>query len=529
MAITNYTDDNEISWVRIVTSEDDPGEYDAGYFWVNWREKGWDLANKTTTIEWACGVYCKYNFQNNAVRMDAFSINGVQVYSGGTYSNFETGSHTIATGTLDVEHNADGTKTLSISEITGWLYLNHNYTAAAAVYQWTGLSITEAADFDDTQKSISITISNPFDYTIEIWMDPNIIGDSVCGRSNSDITLDENGTYIWELSQDEIKELRNQCSGQECPVRLYVDTTIDGVYYRAYKDVTFTLVSDAVKPNVIDCYANPHNPWLANGFENLFIQGKSKASIFVNAEGKYGANIASCYVTMEGKTYEGEEFCTDVIEGSGDITITVRVEDTRGFYTEETIDIIVLSYSKPLVVPVGEETAILCYRSDSNGKRVGNSSSLWIKAAVSYHDVGGENACALQWRWKLAADEWPEADTWEDLPLTDNTYNTYAPVDVDEKFELTNTYTVQIRAIDTIGEQDPKTFDIPTEDVPLHLGKGGMKVTIGGYCDDSENRTFRSVWKAIFEAGVIISGDILIGESKMTLADYIKSVINEGG
>lgn len=524
MAIANYTDDNGINWVRITTNEDD-----AGYFWVNWREKGWDLANKTTTIEWACGVYCKYTFQNNAVRMDAFSINGVQVYSGGTYSNFKKEiSHTIATGTLDVEHDADGTKTLSISKITGWLYLNHNFIAEASEHPLTTLcaaSITEADDFTDDRDSISITIHNPGGFPINVWLDPNIIGDCVCGRDN--FTLGENGTYIWEFSQDEMNELRNQCSGKECPVRIYVETTIDGNYYTSYKDVTFTLKSDAVKP-VVNCSVIPDNTELADSFKDLFIQGKSKAHIDVKAEGKYGADIVSCYATMDDKTYEGEEIYTDVIKGSGDITITVRVEDERGFYTEVAENIEVIPYSKPLVVPVGDATAILCYRSDGNGKRVGNSTSLWIKAAVSYHEVIGEtgenvNACKLQWRRKLASEQWDDDNkehAWIDL-TEDDTYNEL----VTGIFDLTESYTVQIRAIDTIGEQDPKTFDIPTRDVPLHLGKGGMNVTIGEYCDYSEERTFRSTWKAIFAAGV----DIFDGDSRMTLADYIKSVINEGG
>lgn len=525
MAIANYTDDNGISWARITTNEDD-----AGYFWVNWREKGWDLANKTTTIEWACGVYCKYTFQNNAVRMDAFSINGVKVYGGGTYSNFQKEtSHTIATGTLDVEHDADGTKTLSISKITGWLYLSHNYTAAAAEYQWVGLGITEAADFTDLQDSISITISNPFGYTVGLRMDCNI--DSETDFFQENIVLGDNGVYTWDLS-GVIEDLRKLCPSQECPVRLYVDTTIDGKAYSAYKDVTFTLVSDAVKPVVVvlcglDNSGLPEA--IRDEFDGKWIQSKTKVSILIEPEGQYGADIVSCYATMEDKTYKGErvdpeggpeeEITTDVIKGSGDITITVRVEDTRGFYTEEQRAITVLSYSKPLVVPVGEETAILCYRSDGNGKRVGSSTSLWIKAAVSYHALGGKNECALQWRWKEASVPWTDAHTWATLVTKDDTYL------VGGEFDLKTSYTVQLRAIDTIGEQDPKTFDIPTEDVPLHLGKGGKNVTVGSYCDYSEENTFRSTWKAIFEAGV----DIVDGDSRIPLKEYIKSVIDEGG
>ena len=100
----------------------------------------------------------------------------------------------------------------------------------------------------------------------------------------------------------------------------------------------------------------------------------------------------------------------------------------------------------------------------------------------------------------------------------------YSALIPDEVFDLTKAYTIQIRAIDDIGEYDLKTFDIPTRDVALHLGKGGKNVSVGSYCDYSEEYTFHSEWKGIFDDDVEIGGDLYIGG--MTLADYIRSVIN---
>ena len=97
------------------------------------------------------------------------------------------------------------------------------------------------------------------------------------------------------------------------------------------------------------------------------------------------------------------------------------------------------------------------------------------------------------------------------------------------EFDLLQAYTVQIRAIDDIGEHDTKTLEVPTRDVALHLGRGGKNVSVGTYCDYSEDHTFYSEWKAIFNKDVVIGGDILIGEDKKTLRDYILSVINGGG
>ena len=110
--------------------------YDS-YFWVAWSQASQDIASNKTKINWSCGVYCGHSFYLNAIQMSAVSINGKQVYGGGTYSNFSKGNHTIASGTLDIEHNADGTKTFSISAFSGWLYTNYNYSAAGGSYSLT--------------------------------------------------------------------------------------------------------------------------------------------------------------------------------------------------------------------------------------------------------------------------------------------------------------------------------------------------------------------------------------------------------
>ena len=166
-----------------------------------------------------------------------------------------------------------------------------------------------------------------------------------------------------------------------------------------------------------------------------------------------------------------------------------------------------MEYSKPLVIPIDSENSILCYRSDGNGKRVGNSTSVWVKAARSYYSLGGKNTCALQYRVKPANDAWNDSThKWADLIPGSGTVNSYDALIPSKVFALTESYTVQIMAIDDIGESDIKTFEIPTQDVALHLGKGGKKVAVGTYCTDLEDYTFYSEWKAIFDKEVVIGG-----------------------
>jgi hypothetical protein len=498
-------------------------EYDS-YFWVRWEQvENQDVANNRTQIKWSCGLYSTHKFYSNAVKMSAFSINGTQVYSGGTYSNFTSeGSRQIASGTLWINHNADGKKTFSISSFTGWLYSNHNYSCSGGSFALTDIprkaTITAASDFTDLDNP-SISFSNPGGFRMDVWLEPNPVSDHLCVSEN----IPNTGSYTWTLTAAERDALRSKCPGNDCTIRLGLYSYVGGTQYADYQDKKFTMVeSVATKPTVSMSIALD-NGLLPSKFDGLYIQGKSRVKVTISAAGKYGAGIQSLYGTMEGKTYyptTSGKFDTDVVRNPGNVDIVGYARDTRGVSGEAKQSITVIEYSKPLVVPVGSDNAILCYRSDGNGVRVGASTSVWIKAKRSYHSVSGKNTCALQWRRKEASAQWSDSThLWSDLisgTATGNEYNAMVP----GVFDLKEAYTIQIRAVDDVGEQDIKTLEVPTQDVALHLGRGGKNVAIGTYCDYSEEHTFRNAWKAIFDDEVIIQGQ--------TLKDYIKSVMNGG-
>jgi hypothetical protein len=304
-----------------------------------------------------------------------------------------------------------------------------------------------------------------------------------------------------------------------------------------YLDKTFTVVeSDLTRPEV-DVSVTLNNGSLPSKFGGIYIQGKSKIDIWLSSITKYGASIKSFSLKADGKNYGFEvktqeskkiyfsnTITTEVIQSSGKVDIVGYAKDSREITGSLTKSIVVMEYAKPTVRTLDKENAVLCYRSDGNGKRVGNSTSVWVKAERSYYSLGGNNTCALQYRVKPANDAWNDSThKWVDLIPGSSIVNSYNALIPGAVFDLKTSYNVQIRAIDDIGEFDTKTFEIPTQDVALHLGKGGKNVAIGTYCDYSEEYTFYSEWKAIFNKG------IFIGPNKTPLEDYILSVINGGG
>ena len=485
-------------------------EYDS-YFWVKWEQVGnQDIANNRTQIKWTCGFYSEHNFAKNAVKMSAVSINGTQVYSGGTYSNFkdEEPNHTLESGTLWINHNADGTKAFAISSFTGWLWGNHNYSSSGGSYSLTSIprqaTITAAPDFTDMQNP-TINYSNPAGNAVTELVACISFTGAKADIAYRDISK-TGSTYQFPLTDAERAVLRNGTAGTSRKVIFFVRTTIGSVKYYSTIEKTLTIAESTATKPVVSMSVALNNSLLPSAFGGLYIQGKSKVDVSLSATGKYGATIKSYSAVVDGKTYNSSKFTSDVLQKSG--KIVGYAKDSRGFTGSTEQQITVIAYSKPLVVPISSENAILCYRSDGNGNRIGNSTSIWIKAKRSYYSVSGKNKCALQWRWKPATEAWDDAThLWKDLiAKTNTTTNEYNAMISGVVFDLMKSYTIQLRAIDDIGEYDIKTFEIPTQDVVLHLGKGGKNVSVGTYCDYSEERTFYSDWKAIFDKEVYIGG-----------------------
>ena len=480
--------------------------YDS-YFWVKWEQKSQDITANKTTIAWYCGVTCGHSFYSNAIKMSAVSINSVQVYAGGTYSNYAKGEHTIASGTLVIPHGTDGSKTFEIAAFTGWLYSNYNYSAAESTHTLTKIpraaSITSAPDFKDTDNP-KIAYSNPAGDAVaalEACISLTGAEDDIKYRSISKT----GSSYTFNLTDEERAILRNNTPGTSRAVRFFVRTKIGDSVRHSYLEKTFTVTdNDATRPAVSLTVAL-NNDVLRDQetFAGLYIQQKSRVDVEVGGEGKYGATISNRYASVGGSTYQSDKFTSFALWQTGEVTITGYAVDSRGFTGTAETKVNVIPYSKPLVVPLGNENAILCYRSDGNGKRTGSSTSVWIKAKRYYYDVNGKNTCALQWRRKPASNIWDDAThTWTDLIPNTSTTDEYNALLSGVVFEKKQAYTVQIRAIDDIGDFDIKTFEIPTEDVALHLGRGGKNVSIGTYCDYEEEHTFYSAWKGIFPVGI---------------------------
>lgn len=480
-----------------------------------------DIATNKSKIDWALETKGG-NSNYYSTGPTTVTIAGQQAYSKArtdwSSKSFPAAKGSVS-GTVYVDHDSQGKKSISVSFTTAI------YVGATSTYSgtWTlddiprQANITSAPNFTDLENP-TIQYSNPAGNSVTSLQACISLTQATDDIKYRDIS--KTGTsYTFNLTDAERNLLRNNTTSGSRKVHFFIRTIIGSNTFYASKEITLTIEETADTKPTVSMVTTLDNGSLPSQFNGLYIQGKSKLQVELSAAPKYNATIKSYYATLDGKTYNSAKFTTDVMRTASTISLVGYAKDSREFTGSTSKSINVISYSKPLVIPIGTNTAILCYRSDGNGNRIGNSTSVWIKAKRDYQTVTSngvqKNFCALKWRRKLVKDAWDDAThTWQDLISKTNTTTTeYNALLKNVVFELTKSYTVQIMAIDDVGEKDVKTFEIPTQDVALHLGKGGKNVSVGTYCDYSKEYAFYSDWDAYFDKNVSVGESLNVSKS----------------
>lgn len=222
---------------------------------------------------------------------------------------------------------------------------------------------------------------------------------------------------------------------------------------------------------------------LADAFSSLYIQGKCKvkAKTFSGA-GKYGATIDSYSLTVLGKSYSSP-YESDYLESAGTITVTAKVTDSRGYYTEVEKEITVIPYNDPQILPASGESSIVCARCNADGTLAADGTYLRIRAKRSYSKItsGGsqKNFCAIRYRYR------PEStktySNWITLLAADDTsadtVDSGAIAGVVSSIETA--YFVQVGVVDNLGGADAYQANIPTDIVAVDIPRAYKGRSIG--------------------------------------------------
>ena len=346
---------------------------------VEWTESGVDAGTNTSDLTVTAYLIAKstYYINSTAKKNISFTVNGT-TYSGTCYVGLEKGeTKKLFTQTVaDIPHNADGSKTVSISCTLGIkATLNDVYVASVSTSGAATLSVIGRASQPSCVTWPEHTQNvGSFGDEISIHMNRNSASFTHTVRyafgSNSGTIATGVGTgTTWTIPLSLMSLIPNATSGSGT---IYVDT-YNGSTLIGTKSCGFTAtVPASVKPS---CSFTLED---ITGIDKIYgspVKGLSKIKITVNATLAYSSPIKSYEITANGRRYTASPATTDFLSASGTSTVKATVKDGRGRSGTASYDMNVQAYTAPAV------TAMSVQRCNEDGTL--NKRGAYIKVVFS--------------------------------------------------------------------------------------------------------------------------------------------------
>lgn len=452
------------------------------YLEFAWSVTETSVADNTKTIYWELRgkrTYAGY------IMAGGFKvvIDGETVYHKSTDYRIELRNGTIvASGKKTITHNRDGTRSFDVY-IEGGLYAVAVNSTGSETFTLDTIprasDITTASDVTlGNRCSVKwIPMSSAFYYKLGFQ-----IGD--WKHSTEVVHPNKTTEYTYTgltIPLEVANQIPNEPSGT---MYVYLHTFADSAGTNQIGDTssaTFKVTvpdNSATKP-VVDMGLSAVNA-LPDKFSGIYIQGKSKVKGDLRANGQYEADIESYSMKVGDVSYgAAEDFTSDYLSTYGLVKVTGYATDYRGITGEISQEINVIAYRDPKLETV---SAVRC---DENGNADESGTYLKITAKRSYAPVvAGEeqkNLCAIQYRYKVESESY--YSDWATILAADDLSRdevVTAPL-LNGDFLATNTYLVEVQAVDDIGKPALATIIIPTDKVYWHRDGRRNALGLGKY------------------------------------------------
>ena len=402
---------------------------DDSYFWVEWSQNSQNIEDNSTIINWSCGFNPGHKYYLNAIKMSSVVINGVEVYSGGTYSNItDYQNRTFASAVLKIAHTPDGSKSFTISGFSGWIYASG--TTYASSQTFTLPTIPRASSVSCSTANIgsnaTITInraSTSFTHTLTYSF----------GSLSGTIATKTSSTNIsWTIPTTFYGQIPNSKSGTgTITCDTYSGSTLIGSKSTSF---TATVSESDSKPTLSPTAVDSNTTTTAlTGNNSKFIKYYSNASVATGAQARNSATLKSQKITCGAKSITSASGTINAVE-SGSFTFSAT--DSRGYTTTQTLNKTLINYIK-----------LTCSLNAGAPTTAGVAT---LKISGNYWDgTFGKvaNTLTVQYRYKAQGGSY---GSWTTVSATksNNTYNATATI---SGLNYQTTYVFQARAIDKLA------------------------------------------------------------------------------
>lgn len=437
------------------------------YLNFSWSVQSQSIANNTTTINWT--LKGAGGATNNWYQSGNFKvvINGETVYFSSTRINLRNGT-VVASGTYTLAHDSAGNRSFSASAEAGIYYVAVNCRGNG---EWSlptiprAATVTSAPNFNDTSNPV-LKYSNPAGNSVSTLQ--ACIADTSANVIVSYRNISKTGSsYTFNLTDAERNALRAKTpNSNSMTVRFYVMTVIGGVTYRNYGTATMTIVN--ANPTFSVAYLDTNSVTTSiTGNNQKIIQNQSILRINVsNAQALKSATLKTATCTILGTNYSANitnaaaMLNIGAVNTSSNLTVAVKVTDSRGNSTTKNIDVQILAWQLP--------TAIISAKRQNN-----YYDDTDINVNADWSSVDNKNTCTIQVRYKKTSD---------------SSYSAYTTVqdNVTQTFDLGNTYAwdVQVLLTDRFGS---KTYNlVVNRGMPIQFWDA-KKSSVGFNCFPKNN------------------------------------------
>lgn len=444
-----------------------------------------NVANNTSSVT-AKLYYWRTNtgYTTSGAESYTLNINGVsnsvsRGYSDGIVLTNSTPvlAHTFTT---TVSHNADGTKSITISAsggktsgsfrsttCSGTAILGTIPRATKPVVNTPSLKLGETLSFTITPAS------SGFRHDLQIMF---------AGQYNWYGSKYAGGTYTYTLPKDFAQRIPNALSASGS-VRCW---TYNGDTQIGYAEASFTAaVSDDTVPSVSLTVSEAVSN-IAAQF-GAYIKTKSKWKLTASGTGIYGSTIKSYKLNANSMTYNSASATTDYLTKAGTNQLTATVTDSRGHSKTATVSVNVLDYGNPQI------TAFSVIRTNQDGTF--NDEGTYAKVSFSWNifACNNKNTKSAQIKYKKHSDSSYQSQAVTLSGYSGNTSVILSGIDID------NTYDVVLSISDYFSTVERST-SIPTAYTLVDYRSGGKGIAFGKV---SERDGMEVGFDAYFEKNVM--------------------------
>lgn len=337
---------------------------------LSWTLSSQNIEKNTSTIAWT--LKGSGGTSTSWVMAGGFKavINGTTVYSSSADSRIKLyNGTTVASGSLTIAHNSDGTKSFSLSCEAG-VYTYAVSVSASGTHTLNTIpraSSVSAANVNlNTATTISISrASSSFTHTLTYKF----------GSASGTIATKTSSISVsWTPPISLANQIPSAVSGT-CTITC---DTYSGSTKVGSKTCTLTLtIPSTVKPTLSSLAAERVDGDVPSSW-GIYVQSKSKVELTVNgAAGVYGSTISSYSISGGGFSSTASSFTTGLLTVSGTITFTAKVTDSRGRTSDAvTVSISVVPYSAPSFASYQSQRAVSSGTIDDEGT--------YIRGLISY-------------------------------------------------------------------------------------------------------------------------------------------------